>query len=95
MSPASSIFIFGDGKGFNLSAVNSAVATFVRFWTKAENLGGPSPYHEPSRFSDKTATESQNVALGDGGRRAVCRTYAAARDFQSRTFEWRQLTTVT
>jgi hypothetical protein len=35
------------------------------------------------------------MALGDGGRRAVCRTYAAARDFQSWTFEWRQLTTVT
>ena len=36
------------------------------------------------------------MALGDGGRnRAVCRTYAAARDFQSRTFEWRQLTTGT
>jgi hypothetical protein len=37
-----------------------------------------------------------DMALGDGERnRAVCRTYAATRDFQSRTFEWRQLTTVT
>jgi hypothetical protein len=58
-------------------------------------LGG-----EPSHITNPAASAKDrdgvgDMALGDGGRnRAVCRTYAAARDFQSRTFEWRQLTTV-
>ena len=75
--------------------------------TKRERMVGASPVRltkatwrraiiRTQPLQRKTATEVGDMALGDGGRnRAVCRTYAAARDFQSRTFEWRQLTTVT